>query len=270
MLRVLVPRLFDPNNLTVKSINGEEIRCRDLMEYFKMYVNVFHGDDVPEPKSMLEATAEANNLAAVANSKALYIQKMEEICGGDSPYLNTEMLNREHNICLNAAVDSFRKKRKMGGESFSEKYLEKLNQDIAEQFVYFAKANDSKNLFKSLRTPAVLVLLMVIDYFFQEMFQAFGLEGVAGIFTSIFFIATVSLGAWCYVRYSGSGREAGELIDKGASFVWDNAFSHIFLPGTQAGLRMAANVSLSFQFVNNVKSFYFRWPTRRGIKLFFA
>lgn len=78
-LRTLVPRLLDPNNIVVKCINGQPITCRELVVYFKAYIQIFQGENLPEPKSMLSATAEANNLAAVASAKAFYIKQMEEV-----------------------------------------------------------------------------------------------------------------------------------------------------------------------------------------------
>lgn len=35
-LHSLVPRLLDPNKLVVKKINGHQITCRELVEYFKV------------------------------------------------------------------------------------------------------------------------------------------------------------------------------------------------------------------------------------------
>lgn len=44
----------------------------------------------------VQATAEANNLAAVAGAKTIYTQLMEEICGGQKPYLSEGHLEAEH------------------------------------------------------------------------------------------------------------------------------------------------------------------------------
>ena len=52
-LGVLISRLFDPNNLVVKSINGQPVTCRELVVYFKAYSQIFQGEELPEPKSML-------------------------------------------------------------------------------------------------------------------------------------------------------------------------------------------------------------------------
>lgn len=95
-LRELVPMLLGPENLIVKEINGQKVKARDLVQYFKSYMAIYKGNELPEPKSMLVATAEANNLTAVAAAKEIYTQLMEDVCGGTKPYLSTGHLDSEH------------------------------------------------------------------------------------------------------------------------------------------------------------------------------
>lgn len=95
-LRTLVPMLLSPDNLVYKEISGQRIRARDLIQYFQSYMTIYKGDELPEPKSMLVATAEANHLTAVASAKELYNQLMEDVCGGTRPYLSTGHLEAEH------------------------------------------------------------------------------------------------------------------------------------------------------------------------------
>ncbi|PAV64808.1 hypothetical protein WR25_01040 [Diploscapter pachys] len=225
MLRVLVPRLMDSSNLVMKEINGQKITCRELVEYFKAYIKIFQGQDLPEPKSMLLATAEANNFAAVAKAKAVYQRMMEEVCGGETPYMSTAELNDEHEKCKNEAVREFRNTRKLGGVEFSIQFLDKLESDLADSYEHFLKVNNGKNLFKSMRTPAVLVSLMIGDYIFQEFFQMLGLNGIAGIFSSILVIVIGALSIWAYSRYSGSLREVASWIDDAVTYVWTNFIS---------------------------------------------
>lgn len=80
--------------------------------------------------TLLQATAEANNLAAVAESKDIYIKQMEEVCGGKKPYLNTAAMQAEHSRIKDKALLQFHTKRKMGGEEFSEKYRDQLEKVI--------------------------------------------------------------------------------------------------------------------------------------------
>ena len=89
---------------------------------------------MPEPKSMLEATSEANNLASLAEAKETYMRAMEEVCGPERPYINEHVLEIEHLRIHDTALEVFNLRRKMGGEEFSTKYREKLESEIGESF----------------------------------------------------------------------------------------------------------------------------------------
>lgn len=78
-VKKFVEGTFEPS-ISVKQINGREISTLELFEYFKAYCRIFESDELPEPKSMLLATAEANNLAAKALAKEFYVHAMEQVC----------------------------------------------------------------------------------------------------------------------------------------------------------------------------------------------
>jgi atlastin len=103
---------------------------------------------MPEPKSMLEATSEANNLASLSEAKETYLRGMEEVCGAEKPYINEHVLEIEHLRIHDTALEVFNGRRKMGGEEFSLKYREKLLAEIAEAFETFKNNNENKNIFK--------------------------------------------------------------------------------------------------------------------------
>lgn len=77
--------------LTIKQINGRDITTLELFEYFKAYCRVFEADELPEPKSMLMATAEANNLASKAIAKEFYTHAMEQVAVWLIYFVNTQM-----------------------------------------------------------------------------------------------------------------------------------------------------------------------------------
>lgn len=52
-IKKLVPTLFSPENLVVKKINGQRVRARDFVQYIQSYLNVFNGNDLSEPKTLL-------------------------------------------------------------------------------------------------------------------------------------------------------------------------------------------------------------------------
>lgn len=52
-LQVLIPALLAPQNLVVKEISGQRVKAKELVQYFKSYIEIYKGDELPEPKSML-------------------------------------------------------------------------------------------------------------------------------------------------------------------------------------------------------------------------
>ncbi|KAL6421907.1 hypothetical protein ACFW04_010803 [Cataglyphis niger] len=221
-LKVLIPMILAPENLVTKKINGQVVKAKDLLEYFKSYINLYKGDELPEPKSMLVATAEANNLTAVAEAKDLYLHMMENVCGGGKPFLATAHLESEHHHCMDSALRQFQNKRKMGGEEFSQIYMEKLIKDMEDAFLQFKAHNESKNIFKAARTPAVFFAIAVTMYILSGIFGLVGLYTIANVCNLIMGIGLLTLVLWAYIRYSGEFREIGTQIDDLANKIWEN------------------------------------------------
>ncbi|XP_028049702.1 atlastin isoform X4 [Monomorium pharaonis] len=227
-LKVLIPMILAPENLVTKKINGQVVKAKDLLEYFKSYINLYKGDELPEPKSMLVATAEANNLTAVAEAKDLYLQMMENVCGGAKPFLATAHLESEHQHCVDSALRLFQNKRKMGGEEFSQIYMEKLVKDMEDSFSQFKAHNESKNIFKAARTPAVFFAIAVTMYILSGIFGLVGLYTLANICNLIMGTGLLTLVLWAYIRYSGEFREIGTQIDDLASKIWENFMKPLY------------------------------------------
>uniref|UniRef100_A0A336LZC1 CSON008972 protein n=1 Tax=Culicoides sonorensis TaxID=179676 RepID=A0A336LZC1_CULSO len=68
-LRDLIPMLLAPENLVIKQVQGQRVKARDFVQLFNIYNQIFMGDTLPEPKTLLAATAEASNLAAFEGKK---------------------------------------------------------------------------------------------------------------------------------------------------------------------------------------------------------
>uniref|UniRef100_A0A8C4JE27 Atlastin GTPase 1 n=1 Tax=Dromaius novaehollandiae TaxID=8790 RepID=A0A8C4JE27_DRONO len=227
-LKILVPWLLSPENLDVKEINGNHITCRGLVEYFKAYIKIYQGEELPHPKSMLQATAEANNLAAVATAKDTYSRRMEEVCGGDKPFLAPSDLQSKHLELKEEAVKLFRGVKKMGGEEFSRRYLQQLEHEIDELYIQYIKHNDSKNIFHAARTPATLFVVIFITYVIAGVTGFIGLDIIASLCNMIMGLTLITLCTWAYIRYSGEYRELGAVIDQVAAALWDQALYKLY------------------------------------------
>ncbi|XP_035515603.1 atlastin-2-like isoform X2 [Morone saxatilis] len=224
----LVPTLLSPENLVEKEIGGVKITCRDLLHYFKAYMKIYQGEELPHPKSMLQATAEANNLAAVAGAKDLYNKSMEQVCGGDKPYMSPTELERRHTELKQASVRHFRSVKKMGGEDFCRRYQEQLEAELDEAYANFSKHNDGKNIFYAARTPATLFAVMFIMYVVSLVTGFVGINSVATLCNLVMGVALTALCIWAYVKYSGEFREVGGVIDQVAETLWEQVFSKLF------------------------------------------
>ncbi|XP_073656599.1 atlastin-1 isoform X3 [Tursiops truncatus] len=208
-LKILIPWLLSPESLDIKEINGNKITCRGLVEYFK-------------------ATAEANNLAAVATAKDTYNKKMEEICGGDKPFLAPNDLQTKHLELKEESVKLFRGVKKMGGEEFSRRYLQQLESEIDELYIQYIKHNDSKNIFHAARTPATLFVVIFITYVIAGVTGFIGLDIIASLCNMIMGLTLITLCTWAYIRYSGEYRELGAVIDQVAAALWDQALYKLY------------------------------------------
>lgn len=116
----------------------------------------------------------------------------------------------------------FGSKRKMGGDEFSERYREKLEQDLEEAFGNFRAHNESKNIFKAARTPAVFFGIAVIMYMLSGIFGLFGIYTLANSSNLLMGIALLTLMLWAYIRYSGELSDFGCQLDTVADYVWEN------------------------------------------------
>ncbi|XP_047537117.1 atlastin isoform X1 [Vanessa atalanta] len=242
-LQQLVPMLLAPHNLVPKLINGQRVRSKDLLHYFKCYMNIYRGNELPEPKSMLVATAEANNLTAVAEAREVYTTLMEEVCGGARPYLQATLLEAEHARVRDKALLAFRAKRKMGGDDFSRSYCEQLLQDLDDQFQQFRAHNESKNIFKAARTPSVLFAVALVFYVLSGVLGLVGLYPLANLCNLTMGVALLTLALWAYIRYSGEMREFGITIDESANWLWENVMKPVYQAGLEKGMEHAAAVA---------------------------
>jgi len=239
-LKDFIPMLLSPENALPRKISGAEVKCKDLSRYMRAYVDIFKGDEMPEPKSMLEATSEANNLASLSEAKDLYTNMMEGVCGGDKPFINEHILEIEHLRVRDAALETFDSRRKMGGEEFSAKYRDKLEGEMNEAFENYKSHNESKNLFRAANTPITLGAIAMILYILSQLFSIFGLYPIANILNLLMLGAILLLSTWGYIRYSGNFSELGEGIDTLANSIWEQGLAPLFELTVEKGAEMAS------------------------------
>lgn len=218
-----VPTCLGSSQLKIKMVNGSAVTCRDLLGYFKSYIRVFAADTLPEPKSILEATADANNLQALNIAREQYLTDMEMVCGGDQPYLRPNLLERHHDDSRAAAIGRFRAMPKMGGDHFSSSYMDQLEAHLDSTYESLVKQNEAKNFLSALRTPAILFALLALTYVASRLLDLFGLVLLSTIGSVIMLGQFVTIFTWGYFRFSGNHAEIAKEIDGFTDLVWESA-----------------------------------------------
>ncbi|XP_075727547.1 atlastin-1 isoform X1 [Rhipicephalus microplus] len=136
-LQEFVSSILAPENLLVKEVNGKRLSCEHLMTYFKTYVEVFKGSDLPVPASMLMATANATNVAATDKARQHYISVMKS-----RPRRDLDRMRQFHREKLAEAKNVFNDYPKMGSDAMSCTFMDVLIKDLEELFDHFMKEEE--------------------------------------------------------------------------------------------------------------------------------
>ncbi len=239
-----VPRLLSPEKIVVKRISGNEVRCKELVQFFRAYVDIFRGDEMPKPMSVMAATSEANNQAALAESKEAYKNAMSAVCGGERPFVNERVLESEHCRARDHAVEVFSSRPKMGGKENAVVFLERLEQEIEEAYTEYRAHNDSKNIFKAANTPISLAALGVLFYVLAQFFSLLRLTPIASVL-NLFMMATFILFVtWAYAKYTGNLTDVTEAIDKLAVNLWESGLQPVMNKLAHEGSQYAARMAI--------------------------
>jgi len=155
-----------------------------------------------------------------------------QICGGDKPYLIPSMLSSEHERCRQAAKQLFLSTRKMGGPEFSQEYLSQLEAELEGSYDNFLRHNAAKNVFAGLRTPGVLVAVIIVLYLTAGVLGTLGLESLANVVNTAMLCTVATLAFWSYSRFTGKYTEIASQIDTIAAAlqtVWAKIISYVIL-----------------------------------------
>ena len=121
------------------------VKSREMVDYFQRYLEIFNGDEIPEPKSIFNTTAEVLNLHAMNEAKDAYMKRMESLrVTATSHVLVDKELVEEHKESLERSIELFSEQSRFGGETFSKYFKEVLERELQEKFNFFRRLNDSK------------------------------------------------------------------------------------------------------------------------------
>jgi atlastin len=131
-------QLFD-DMLEPKRIHGRQLTAPELLTYVITYVELFRdGAKFPEAKTMLEATASANNSNAKLVGLRTYKDAMDVICGPKSRgHTKSDDFKAIHEAAQHAALAQFDKMATMGREVAIVSCRSQLMTQIAEEHIRY-------------------------------------------------------------------------------------------------------------------------------------
>lgn len=95
-------------------------------------------------------------------------------------------------------------------------------------FDKFKTYNESKNIFKAAKTPAVFFAVAVTFYILSGVLGLFGIYSLANICNFFMGMALLTLITWAYIRYSGDFIEVGRTLDEVALILWEGVSLHFW------------------------------------------
>lgn len=117
----------------------------------------------------------------------------------------------------------------MGGNEFSGRYQEKLEEHLVESYEMFKAQNESKNIFKAARTPSVFFTVAVIMYMLSGICGLLGIYTLANSANLLMGISLLTLALWAYIKYSGELTNIGCQLDSVADYLWENVSFKLLL-----------------------------------------
>ncbi|CAH0488223.1 unnamed protein product [Peronospora farinosa] len=174
LLTAYLDDLFTPANLYPKKIHGVTVNSRELFTYIKTYAGLFREASIfPEAKTLLEATAEANNVNQRDKALLMYKREMEKIAGSKCQYVPVQELERHHKICLEGAMAVFDDGARMGRRSEIVRYRHEVAEQIEKERHRFLEINAERDPYKNLEfylIPGCLALALLVFRISQDLF----------------------------------------------------------------------------------------------------
>ncbi|RHY68150.1 hypothetical protein DYB30_001634 [Aphanomyces astaci] len=174
--------LFGPESLEPKTIHGVAVTSRELLVFIKSYAALFKEATIfPEAKTLLEATAEANNANMKDRALAKYKAEMQKKVGPRCSYVQPHHLTEHHRLCLLGSMTVFDMGAKMGRHSAILKVRQQLADEIVAEHARYVEVNAERDPYKNIEfylVPATVALVLFVVRVVQDLlcFEDFGYD----------------------------------------------------------------------------------------------
>jgi len=221
-------------NPVVKKVNGNDVCASELYTYVITYMEMFKNDDLPEPRTALQATALATHINAIQDSIKFYESKMVERT--KSSYVMPEDLIHFNNDKIPETIQHYRNIKKIGGKEMTLKYENELEIRLSELWLRFEELNKAKFSLSSLKTPISLAFLLVLSYVLSHsvmdlILSLVGLSFLLAPLDLLFWTVLLSLLFYLTARVAKVENPALArgmfYLDQGTTLLWNKGLSKV-------------------------------------------
>nr|XP_039252494.1 atlastin-3-like [Styela clava]XP_039252495.1 atlastin-3-like [Styela clava]XP_039252497.1 atlastin-3-like [Styela clava] len=164
----LTENIFKPENLVVKKINGKDVTSLTILKYVLDCGNSLTDGKLPNPKTMMENVAEAQNLQSQRRCGENYTSIMREVLG--DKFVEQQFFAEMHEQAKSNAMREFEEFTRFGSEQSRQKYREYLIHTIDREYDILRQLNKSNKIESE---SSVLTLIQnLTDTYEDNMRQA--------------------------------------------------------------------------------------------------
>ena len=230
-ISILVPLILSAENLKIKKVDGNSITGEEFITYFHTYTKLYNGNDLPEAKTVLQATIEASSLLTVNKCVQVYKDEMSKKLNIGGSYVSSKKLDALHDKYMQYSLLKFDASKKLGQSNIIEGYRQDLEDQMMNLFEDMKINNQSRQVVCNTRTPLVLLVLFVVSWFLGTFCNMFFLYPIANIFTYICYFTFTGLIIWAQVRFSGENNSVNQVLDRICLAIWQEFFSYVASQG---------------------------------------
>ncbi|CCI48783.1 unnamed protein product [Albugo candida] len=174
LVTVYLDDIFSPAKLAPKYVHGVPVTSRELLTFIRYYAALFRDSSIfPEAKTLLEATAEANNVNKREKAILKYKKEMESLVGLKSGYVPVAQLEKHHAVCSDGAMAVFDQGANMGRQSQIRAHRSTLAAELAKEYERFSSVNAERDPYKNLEfylIPGAIAFALLAFRVGQDLF----------------------------------------------------------------------------------------------------
>jgi atlastin len=213
-LRDFVPRVLAPEALAVKRVLGEEVTCKALFEYIKVYVAEFGKGKLPQIATVFDATAKVNHQNIKDQAKKMLDEGIAELTGPNAAFRDEEELKGKLDALKEKVILFYQDTPKLDCKAVEEEIFKGLDEEVEKDYAEALLLNDNKAITKLLRTPATLAGFAFLCTLLGHFVGFVGLTAVASLLAWCTWLAFMALSFNLYCKYSGAFPEIATQIDE--------------------------------------------------------